>query len=167
MWTGHQNVIDFTILYSVINWWWALYLTVCLSWQIILYMGFFVKVLCIYKRDSSGLNGKSRNDYRYNCVTLKKLDKRTTTQLMGRPPPSSSWPLPYQRWTVIHRTEKFFTVLRRFVSPRGYLAKLISGNGTQLTAANENLRKFLNQVGAMQVSERDLWGRSPWRKQLR
>ena len=64
-----------------------------------------------------------------------------TTQLMGRPAPLSSWPLPYQRWNVIYSTEKFFTVLRRFVSLRGYLRKLISGNGTQLTAANEKLRK--------------------------
>ena len=42
---------------------------------------------------------------------------------------------------MIYSTEKSFTVLRRFVSLRGYLRKLISGNGTQLTAANEKLRK--------------------------
>ena len=36
--------------------------------------------------------------------------------------------------------EKFRMVLRRFVSLRGYPAKLRSDNGTQLTAANEELQ---------------------------
>lgn len=40
-----------------------------------------------------------------------------------------------------YSTEKFLMVLRRFVSLRGYPAKLLSDNGTQLTAANEELQK--------------------------
>ena len=40
-----------------------------------------------------------------------------------------------------YSTEKFLMVLRRFVSLRGYPAKLISNNGTQLTAANVELQK--------------------------
>lgn len=39
-----------------------------------------------------------------------------------------------------YSTEKFLMVLRRFVSIRGYPAKLRSDNGTQLTAANEELQ---------------------------
>ena len=38
-------------------------------------------------------------------------------------------------------TEKFLMVLRRLVSLRGYPAKMISDNGTQLTAANKELKK--------------------------
>ena len=37
--------------------------------------------------------------------------------------------------------EKFLVVLSRFVSIRGYPTKLLSDNGTQLTAANEELQK--------------------------
>ena len=42
-----------------------------------------------------------------------------------------------------YSTEKFLMVLRRFVSLRGYPAKLLSDNGTQLKAANEELQKVL------------------------
>ena len=34
-------------------------------------------------------------------------------------------------------------VLRRFVSLRGYPSKMISDNGTQLTGANEELKKVV------------------------
>ena len=40
-----------------------------------------------------------------------------------------------------YSTEKFLMVLRRFVSIRGYPTKLLSDNGAQLTAANEELQK--------------------------
>ena len=40
-------------------------------------------------------------------------------------------------------TEKFLMVLRRFVSLRGYPAKMISDNVTQLTAANEELKNVV------------------------
>ena len=42
-----------------------------------------------------------------------------------------------------YSTEKFLMVLRRFVSLRGYPAKMISDNGTQLTAGNEELKKVV------------------------
>ena len=42
-----------------------------------------------------------------------------------------------------YSTEKFLVVLRRLVSLRGYPAKIISDNGTQLTAANEELKKVV------------------------
>ena len=40
-----------------------------------------------------------------------------------------------------YSTEKFLIVLRPFVSLGGYPAKMISDNGTQLTAANEEPKK--------------------------
>lgn len=40
-----------------------------------------------------------------------------------------------------YSTEKFLMALQRFVSLRGYLTKLLSDNGTQLKAANEELQK--------------------------
>ena len=40
-----------------------------------------------------------------------------------------------------YSTEKFLMVLRRFVSLRGYPKKLLSDNGPQLVAANEELKK--------------------------
>lgn len=40
-----------------------------------------------------------------------------------------------------YSTEKFLMVLWRFVSLRGYPAKLLTDNGTQLKAANEELQK--------------------------
>lgn len=40
-----------------------------------------------------------------------------------------------------YSTDKLLMVLRRFVSMRGYPAKLLSDNGTQLKAANEELQK--------------------------
>ena len=57
-----------------------------------------------------------------------------------------------------YSTEKFLMVLRRFVSLRGYPAKLLSDNGTQLKAANEELQRVfkawhwdeLNAFGATQ-----------------
>ena len=42
-----------------------------------------------------------------------------------------------------YSTEKFLMALRRFVSLRGYPAKLLLDNGTQLKAANEELQKVL------------------------
>ena len=42
-----------------------------------------------------------------------------------------------------YHTEKFLMVLRRFVLLRGYLAKMISDNGSQLTTANEELKKVV------------------------
>ena len=120
---------------------------------------------------------------RYNCVTCKKLDKKTTTQLMGRLPQERLKPAPAWNCTAVdlfgpfrirgevqkrttgkaygvifnclstravhvdlapnYSTEKFLMVLRRFVSLRGYPAKMISDNGTQLTAANEELKKVV------------------------
>lgn len=41
-----------------------------------------------------------------------------------------------------YSSEKFLMVLRRFVSLRGYPEKLLSDNGTQLKAANEELQKI-------------------------
>lgn len=41
-----------------------------------------------------------------------------------------------------YSTEKFLMVLRRFVSLRGYPAKLLPDNSTQLKAANEELQKI-------------------------
>ena len=41
-----------------------------------------------------------------------------------------------------YSTEKFLMVLRRFVSLRGYPAKMISDNGTQLTAQTRSSRKL-------------------------
>ena len=46
-----------------------------------------------------------------------------------------------------YSTEKFLLVLRRFVSMRGYAAKLISDNGTQLTAVIEGAPKGGQGVG--------------------
>ena len=42
-----------------------------------------------------------------------------------------------------YSTEKFLMVLTRFVSLRGYPGKVLSDNGTQLKAANEELQKVL------------------------
>ena len=120
---------------------------------------------------------------RYNCVTCKKLDKKTTTQLMGRLPQERIKPAPAWNCTAVdlfgpfrirgevqkrttgkpygviynclstravhvdlapnYSTEKFLMVLRRFVSLRGYPAKITSDNGTQLTAADEELKKVV------------------------
>ena len=116
----------------------------------------------------------------YNCVTCKKLDKKTTMQLMGWFPQERLKPAPAQNCTAVdlfgpfritgevqkrttgkaygvifnclsmqavhvdlvhYSTEKFLMVLRRFVSLRGYPAKMISDNSTQLTTANEELKK--------------------------
>ena len=42
-----------------------------------------------------------------------------------------------------YSTEKFLIVLRPFVSLGGYPAKMISDNGSQLTTANEELKKVV------------------------
>ena len=124
---------------------------------------------------------KMAKSIKYNCVTCKKLDKKTTTQVMGRLPEERLKPAPAWNCTAVdlfgpfkirdevkertvgkaygvifnclgtravhvdlapdYSTEKFLLVLRRFVLMRGYPAKLISDNGTQLTAANEELQK--------------------------
>ena len=118
---------------------------------------------------------------RYNCVTCKKLDKKTTMQLMGWLPQERLKSAPAWNCTAVdlfgpfrirggvqkrttgkaysiifnclstqavhvdfapyYSNEKFLMVLRQFVSLRGYPAKMISENGTQLTMANKELKK--------------------------
>ena len=148
---------------------------------------------------------------RYNCVTCKKLDKKTTTQLMGWLPQERLKPAPAWNCTAVdlfspfrirgevqkrttgkaygvifnclstqavhvdlapyYHTEKFLMVLRRFVLLRGYLAKMISDNGSQLTTANEELKKVVapwdwDELAAFSVTKGMEWkflpADAPW-----
>ncbi len=67
--------------------------------------------------------------------------------------------------------EKFLMVLRRFVSLRGYPTKIRSDNGTQLTAANEELQTVTRawnweELKEFRVTEGMTWeftsANAPW-----
>ncbi|XP_031573599.1 uncharacterized protein LOC116307471 [Actinia tenebrosa] len=78
---------------------------------------------------------------KFHCVTCKKLEKKAEEQAKSK--------LPERRNNCLdisadYSAQKFMMVLRRFVAIRCYPKQIISDNGTQLVAANEELISITN-----------------------